>query len=382
MSHDVVESVRELVPAVRERAERTEADRRVSDEVVAALLERGLFGMALPKRYGGTEAHPVDFFTAVRALAAACPSTGWVASLLGAARWHLAMLPPQAQDEVWDGAPDALVSASYAPSGRLVPVEGGYRLSGEWKSVPGVDHSTWCMLGCLVLGQAEEPVDYRSVLVPRSDYRVAEAWNVVGLHGAGSRDVTVRGAFVPAHRVYDSTRRDRSADGTSMRLMPLGPLHCVAVTMPVVGAAEGAYAYHLDRMRRRNELSRGGRSEDGAAHVAVARGEAELDAAVLQVERDLRELVDHAERGVPVPKELRLRARRDQVRATERSVEALDLLFKVAGGHSVRMDAPIQRAWRDAHTAAAHVANSAELPLSLYGCWAHGLDADDTLLLV
>jgi 3-hydroxy-9,10-secoandrosta-1,3,5(10)-triene-9,17-dione monooxygenase len=387
---DVLSSVRELLPVVRERAARTEAERAVPEETVAALIEAGFFAMFRPVRYGGTESDPVDYFAAVRLLGSACPSTGWVASLLGIAPWHVALLETETGEEIWGDDENVLVSSSYAPTGRLVPADGGYRLSGAWRGAPGADHCDWVVLGTLMIGPSGDPVDYAAVVVPRADYTLKDGWNVIGLHGAGGKDVLVRDVFVPEHRIYGAAGRRRTSkalrgpDAPELYRVPFASIHGIAVTAPLLGAAEGAYEYHLDRMRQRTRLSHGGRtgSADGFAPVAVARGAGEIDASVLQLDRDLRELMGHARRNERIPIELRLRARRDQVRGTERAVEAVDLLLKAAGGHGVQNDNPIQRAWRDVHTGAAHVVNDVEQGMSLYGRWAYGLGVDDSLILV
>jgi 3-hydroxy-9,10-secoandrosta-1,3,5(10)-triene-9,17-dione monooxygenase len=175
----------------------------------------------------------------------------------------------------------------------------------------------------------------------------------------------------------------RSPDAPALYRVPFASIHSAAIAAPLLGAAEGAYDYHLARMRGRSKLSHGGRKRTGEefAIVAVARGAGEIDASTLQLERDLRELMGHALRNEPIPMELRLRARRDQVRGTERAVEAIDLLFKAAGGHGVQVGNPIQRAWRDVHTGAAHAVNDVEHGLTLYGRWAYGLGVDDSLIL-
>jgi 3-hydroxy-9,10-secoandrosta-1,3,5(10)-triene-9,17-dione monooxygenase len=390
VAKDVLESVRELLPTIRERASRTESERRVPEETVAALIEAGLFGMLRPTRYGGGESDPVDYFTAIRWLASACPSTGWVASLLGITPWHVALLEPRTGEDVWGADRDVLVSSSYAPTGRLVPVEGGYRLNGAWRSAPGAEHCEWIVLGTLMIGPSGDPVDYTAVVVPRSDYVLKDGWNVVGLRGTGSRDVLVRDAFVPPHRIYGAEGRRRIAKeqrapgAPVLYRVPFASIHSTAITAPLLGAAEGAYAYHLARMRRRSKLSHGGRKWAGEEFgpVAVARGASEIDASILQLERDLREQMEHAVRNEPIPIELRLRARRDQVRSAERAVDAVDLLFKAAGGHGAQAGNPIERAWRDVHTGAAHVVNDAEQGMSLYGRWAYGLGVDDSLILV
>jgi 3-hydroxy-9,10-secoandrosta-1,3,5(10)-triene-9,17-dione monooxygenase len=390
VASDVLESVRALLPAIRERAASTESERTVPKETVAALLDAGFFAMFRPARYGGSESDPVDYFTAVRLLASACPSTGWAASLLGITPWHVALLEPQMCEDVWGAGQDVLVSSSYAPTGRLVSTDGGYRLTGTWRSAPGAEHCDWIVLGTLMIGATGDPVDYTAAVVPRSDYTLRDGWNVVGLRGAGGMDVQVEDVFVPPHRIFGAAGRRRVAkfqrgpDAPALYRVPFACIHSTALVVPLLGAAEGAYAYHLARMRRRSELSHGGRkwSGDEFAPVAVARGSGEIDASILQLDRDLRELTDHAHRNERIPIELRLRARRDQVRSAERAVEAVDLLLKAAGGHGVQAGNPIQRAWRDVHTGAAHVVNDVDQGMSLYGRWAYGLGVDDSLILV
>src|ERR1043166_4447912 len=97
----VVEAVRELLPVFRDRAEEAEQLRRLPEESVKALAETGFFRLLQPARFGGCEADPVTFFTAVRLIASACGSTGWVSSVVGVHPWQLALFPPRAQEDVW-----------------------------------------------------------------------------------------------------------------------------------------------------------------------------------------------------------------------------------------------------------------------------------------
>jgi 3-hydroxy-9,10-secoandrosta-1,3,5(10)-triene-9,17-dione monooxygenase len=88
----------------------------------------------------------------------------------------------------------------------------------------------------------------------------------------------------------------------------------------------------------------------------------------------------YVEAGEEIPKELRLRARRDQVRGTERAVDAVDLLFKNSGGRSLKSGNPIERAWRDAHAGSVHAANDTERWLAMYGKGAFGLEIEDAMI--
>src|SRR5699024_1825295 len=114
----VLDNVRELLPELRERAQKTEDTRRLPGETVSALQETGFFRMLQPSRFGGYEADTIAFYNAVKLLAGACGSTGWVASIIGVHPWHLALFPEQAQQEVWGTDADTRISSSYAPMGK------------------------------------------------------------------------------------------------------------------------------------------------------------------------------------------------------------------------------------------------------------------------
>ncbi len=111
--------------------------------------------------------------------------------------WVLAHFPDEAQHDVWASHPDALIATSFAPVGHFTPVEGGYRLSGNWPWSCGVDHCEWNMLAALPESMDGSP---RIFLLPRSDYDILDTWFVAGLSASGSKNVEVKDAFVPEHR--------------------------------------------------------------------------------------------------------------------------------------------------------------------------------------
>ncbi|OEV04548.1 3-hydroxy-9,10-secoandrosta-1,3,5(10)-triene-9,17-dione monooxygenase oxygenase subunit [Streptomyces oceani] len=388
MANTALESVRALLPGIAERARAADEEGRVPETTVRELVDAGVFRMLQPSPYGGQEREPVEFYEVVRALSAVCCSTGWVTAVLGVHPWQLGLFPKRAQQEVWGSDGDTLVSSAYAPAGRLTAVDGGYQLSGHWSFSSGCEYGRWVLLGALVVGAQGRPTDFLTVLVPRSDYRIEEVWDVVGLRGTASNDILVDKAFVPAHRVlrnYEQAQLrgpgQRVNSGPLYRL-PFAAVFTSAITSPVIGAAVGCYESYLSRMTERVRLSLGGGqfAEDPYAQVAIARAGSEIDAAVLQLDRNIRELTEHATARRDIPMELRLRTRRDQVRGTERAVHAIDLLFKTAGGNSLRRGNPIERAWRDAHAGSVHVANDVERTLALYGRGAFGLTVEDNLV--
>ncbi len=378
----VIAGITELLPAFRQRAQETEDARCVPAESVKALEETGFFKLLQPKSAGGHEADPVTFFTAVRLIASACGSTGWVASVVGVHPWQLALFPPQAQDDVWAADPATRMSSSYAPTGKARTTEGGHRLDGRWSFSSGCDHATWVLLGGIVLDDEGKPVDFCTFLLPASDYAIDDVWDTVGLRGTGSNDIVVDDAFVPEHRSLSFTDVTKIAcpghqrNAGALYRIPFGSIFSYAITTPIIGMATGAYAAHVEYQRGRVRASYVGQrsAEDPFAQVRIAEAAALLDAAWLALERDMTELMAHARAGEKIPLPLRLRTRRDQVTGTGQAIRAVDLLFENSGGRALKTGTPIQRFWRDAHAGRVHAINDPERALSMFGRGEFGHD--------
>jgi 3-hydroxy-9,10-secoandrosta-1,3,5(10)-triene-9,17-dione monooxygenase len=385
--HAVIAKVRELLPVLRERAQEAEDLRKVPSESVKSLQETGFFKLLQPVRYDGLEADPVTFYTAVKLIASACGSTGWVASVLGVHPWHVALFADQAQQDVWAHDTDTRISSSYAPVGRATPVDGGFQFSGRWSFSSGCDHATWVLLGGLVMGEDGKPVDFRTFLLPIADYTIVDVWDTVGLRGTGSNDIVVEDVFVPEHRTLSMAHTARCVcpgqelnTGPLFR-MPYGTIHPYAITAPMIGMAVGAYDEHVGFTRDRIRAAYLGEksSEDPFAQVRIASAANDIDAAWLQLERNVNEEMALAVAGEKIPIELRLRARRDQVCGSAKAIAAIDRLFESAGGKAINNGLRVPRFWRDAHAARVHAANDPERALVMYGKGELGIPVRDGL---
>jgi 3-hydroxy-9,10-secoandrosta-1,3,5(10)-triene-9,17-dione monooxygenase len=379
--HQVVEAVRELLPVLRDRAQEAEDGRVVPAESIKSLVETGFFRLLQPASFGGMEADPLTFYTAVRLIASACGSTGWVSSVVGVHPWHVGLFPPQAQQEVWGSDQATRISSSYAPTGKAVIVDGGHQVSGRWSFSSGCDHATWVLLGQIVCDEQNRPVDFRTFLLPNTDYTIEDVWDTVGLRGTGSNDIVVDNAFVPAHRslsfidVSKLVVPGQELNQAPLYKLPYGSVFPYSITTPIIGMATGAYQAHVAYTRERIRVAYIGQkaAQDPFAQVRVAEAAAEIDDAWGALERNMTELMGHARAGRPIPTELRLRVRRDQVRGTGLSIKAVDQLFENSGGRALKTGTPIQRFWRDAHAGRVHAINDPERALTMYGGGEFGL---------
>ena len=384
MSQTVLDGVRDLLPTLRERADEAERLRVVPEASVKELEETGFFRLLQPKRYDGLESDPIDFYTAVRDIAGACGSTGWVASVVGVHPWQVALFADEAQQAVWGDDTSTRLSSSYAPTGKAVQTEGGFTLSGKWSFSSGCDHCQWVLLGGLVFNTEGQVVDFRTFMVPRADYEVVDVWDMVGLRGTGSNDIVVNDVFVPeaftlsmgdTGRCFGPGQEQNTSD---LYKLPFHSIFTGTITTPIIGMAMGAYNEHVEMQQKRTRAAYLGEkaSLDPFAAVRIARASSEIDAAWALLVNNIREEQAYVAKGEKIPLGTRLKVRRDQVIGSQRAIDAIDSLFEASGGRALTNGTYLQRAWRDAHAGRVHAANDPERALQMYGAHEFGHKID------
>lgn len=359
MTENVRDAVRALLPAIAEAAAEVDRIGAVHPDVIARLQKTGYFAMMQPQAFGGLEAEPDEFLTVTRDISAACTSTGWLAGMLAVNAWHLGLFDARAQHDVWGSDSQALLSTSYTPIGRLERADGGYRLTGRWGHCTGAEHAAWFMAGALLVGDDGAAQDFLVALVPRRDYVVESTWNGLGLRGIGAHDVVVSNASVPAHRTFNWVSGEQRGTLASLYRLPQPTMYTHTGGAPLLGAALGVLAVR--------------RAQATTALSPVAMAIADLELSVLQIRRNLSELMDCARVDAVPDAELMLRSRRDQVVASDRALRAIHMCVQDGG-------ASVERVWRDVQTARVHVANDVERVLSVAGQFAFGLEVDEFIL--
>lgn len=386
-NHEVIDRIKALLPGFAERAQETEDLRKVHPQNIAELDEAGFFKLCQPAQWGGYEADMETFYTAVMTIASACPSTGWCAGILGIHNWHLALFPQQAQEDVWGEDTTVRISSSYAPMGAARRTEEGLVLNGKWSWSSGCDHADWVFVGGPVLDENDKMVDFCAFLVEKSQYEILDVWHVAGLKGTGSNDILVKDALIPEHRAlsYGAMAAVKSpgleVNTNPIYKMPWGTIHPTTISTPIVGMAFGCYEVHREHQRDRVRASFGTKAKDDPfAKVRLAEAAGDIDAAWLQLMRNVREEMDIIKAGGYPDMDIRTRARRDQVRATQRSIDAIGLLFQNSGARALEDTSPIQRFWRDANAGRVHAANEATKAYIMYGQNEFGEKVTDSMV--
>ncbi|MEZ5568968.1 MAG: flavin-dependent monooxygenase [Halioglobus sp.] len=375
---EMLERIHALLPLLRDNAAQAREERRVPKENIEALRKAGFFLALQPERWGGYELDPQDFFRMQMAIAQACMSTAWASGIVAVHAFQIALMDVRAQQDVWGEDIHTRVSSSYAPMGKVEPVDGGFRFSGRWGWSSGCDHCTWALLGGILPDGS-----YRTFLVPASDYRIEDTWHSMGLQGTGSNDIVVEDAFVPDYRThkqtdgFQGTNPGVSESSAPLYHLPWAQLFIRVVSTPAIGAARDALALYTDLVRSKasGDVTKLAKDVGTQMRIAEARNSIEEMTTVLLGNFD--RMMALVRDGQPVPLEDRILYRYQASLVIEKSIAVVDSLFSSAGGSSVFQGSPIQQRFLDIHTARAHVANNPTVFARNLGAVALGADNGD-----
>jgi 3-hydroxy-9,10-secoandrosta-1,3,5(10)-triene-9,17-dione monooxygenase len=363
-----------LIPLLERNAAQTEQDRRVAEENITALREAGLFKVTVPARFGGYEAGIPTKVAVSRELGKGDGSTAWAVTLLNVCAWFTGLFGEQAQQDVWGADPDARIAGVFTPSGTTTKVDGGYRVTGSWGFASGSWHAQWATVGVPLTDESGQVIDQALALIPMADLSIKETWFVAGMSGTGSNTIVAEDVFVPGHRFISIIGASQGkyqtpyTDEVLYRAAFL-PVGCLVLLGPVLGMANAALQYVLEKAKTRGiayttyELQ----SDAPTAQIGVARAAAMIRAAEAVGDTVGREIMEYAARGDQMPTAKRTALRLEVAWAAKTAREAVNSLVTTHGASSFALKNPLQRIFRDIETATRHAFLSYDIAEEVHG---------------
>jgi 3-hydroxy-9,10-secoandrosta-1,3,5(10)-triene-9,17-dione monooxygenase len=346
------------------------------------LHETGLFRIHQPRIFGGMELDFVAVVDIPGELARGCPSTAWNVGNLASHHWLLGYYSPEAQHEVWDANPDALIASSVAlAAGRGRTVDGGFIVNGRWPFSSGVDNADWNMLAVTVYDEdGKTPIDWRLCLVPKGDYTIIDTWFAMGAAATGSKDIEVIELFVPEYRALPLalTRGGLEHPGATLNKGPLFRIPIVAASShplapAALGAAEGAYEMFITATAKRAGTYTSAKVADfQAVQIKIARARCLIDSARFLLRQSALEFQAAAERNNIPDIETKLRFRAHSAYAVAEAREAVEILWSCYGAQGLYTCDPLQRHLRDVFAIGQHFSFNFDIAGSAYGLFALG----------
>ncbi len=382
---DLVNLASKIGPKLFDRRHTASKNRCLPKDTIDDLKDSKVLRACMPKRFGGFEL-PFGAHTDVAMeLAKSCGSTAWVSGIIGSHNWWLGKYQPEAQFEVWENDPDAIVGAAFAhkqgTKGRKT--KGGYLVSGRWMWCSGSAHCDWVSLMTPIIKE-NLPPELAMIIVPKEDYQIEDVWYSPGMRGSGSNDILIDEKFVPEHRITklaDLNKKD--SPGCSLNTGPVYKLPMLdvfgySVAIPTLGCAIATHNHYLSEMTGRVGLDSAKILEFQSQQLRAAESSMEIDAALEIYRSDLCKMWNAAENNRELkPHELN-KFKRNCAYVATLARRSATRIIEAMGATGIADSNPAYTSFSDTIAGASHRALSWDINGTIWGKEMFGLNKNES----
>ena len=346
------ERAKGLLGLVREHAEASESQRHLKREVAEAFAREGLFRIAAPVDFFGSEEDPITQIETIESVAYADGSAAWNL-MIGIETFGL-IAPGFVHCRELIEDLSVIMCSSTASAGRADKVDGGYRVSGRWGFCSGCHNSELFGATVYIYENGErDKSGHQYLVVPKPEFEILDTWYTSGLCGSGSHDVVLEDVFVPEERLVAPLGKVQH-DSALLR-MPFRSRLCYNKVAIALGLARSALDDFVDLAEGKvPRFTSKSLKERGWAQRAIAESEVRVRSVRALVVELLGSLWDKAVEGEAVSdKEAALfqLACSDAVRSC---IGAVDRLVEAAGTTANQKGHPLERVARDIRVVGQH----------------------------
>jgi alkylation response protein AidB-like acyl-CoA dehydrogenase len=353
-----IERARELQPMLRAAGDAIERGREVTPEIVAAMKDRGIFRMLLPRSLGGAELDPLTYTEVLYMLAQGDGSTAWCLGQNSGCSMIAPYLPEETAREVFGGRDGILAWGPDLPgAGRSTVVDGGYRVTGRWGFATGSRHAQW--LGChtplfnpdgspRMLPNGRQQV--RTMVFRKSEAQIIDNWQVLGLRGTGSDSYALENHFVPQAFTAGRDNFDELRETGPLYQFTSGMIYAMSFAHVSMGIAKGAFESFIEIAR--DKVPRGAKGtlrENNVIQSQVSQAEAKLKSSRAYLRGVIAEMWDEAQSAGKISADHHPQLRLASTWAINQAREIVATVYQAAGSTAIFENNPLERRMRDIH---------------------------------
>lgn len=356
----LIDAAREIAPIIQKHNPETERGRRLSRPVLDALRETGLLRISTPRSLGGLEADPITRALVVEEISRHDSAAGW--TLENPLDWAFfcARLPDEGAEEIYSHGAGILIAAQFGRPLNATSTEGGYRISGRAPFVSNCYDADWISSTALVDSDRHSEGEPEMIMVyfPREKCEIIDTWDVMGMRGTGSNDISVTDVFVPKARTFPMVPEFKPGSHYQGPLyrFPLVGVAATGIPTPMLGVARRALDEVTELALTKTPVATSGLlRERSSAQVQLGQAEAVLRSGRLllldTVSEAWRRCLDGGTHSLKQRADLLLA----MTHAMSSAVQAVELCCRIAGTTAFRATSPLERCFRDVQTMRHHV---------------------------
>jgi alkylation response protein AidB-like acyl-CoA dehydrogenase len=356
----LVERVQALAPLIASEADAIERNRRLTEPVVSALIENGLYRALLPQSVGGAEAPPEVFMQMLEEIAKADASTAWCLGQCNVCAMTSAYLDADTAREVFAAPNSILAWGAIAHAVQVVP--GGFRITARWDFASGSRQANWLGAHVQVLEadgtkrlKPNGVPEIRTIVFPATSATMYEVWDVIGLSGTGTDSYSVDNLFIPEK--FSALRDDVTAlrEQGSLYKFTTYTMFGLGFSAVSLGIARATLDAAIDLARGKASVGQKAMRENNAVQGLIGRTEGNWRAARAYIYGTAAEIWAEVKRTGILTEENRLALRLASTWTIHQATAVVDAAYHMAGATAVFRSNKFERRFRDMHAIAQQI---------------------------
>jgi alkylation response protein AidB-like acyl-CoA dehydrogenase len=372
---ELIERAKALRPLLTRNARLAEAQGSMTDEVIRAFDEAGLWAMITPKRWGGLGLPSAAMHRINREISKGDTAACWVLQIINGCTWIASTTSDRLQEEIFSTGKPPRVCSSFAVSVPAKAVDGGYIVNGAWPYNSGWRQAVWGQYLVTIENPDGTTKPGNFAYIPVSDLKVGAPWDCAGLQGTSSDSTVADNVFVPEHRMVHAERTFGHREpgkrhvGAPSDNWPLIPTVRASGTGLVIGAAEAAYELALDTAQKRGVAATSYSKQMNSPVIQRNLGEAGAKIrGAKSLGEEVCEILDEAALAGRVLTQLeRAELKAQGALVVELCTAAMERIMNAAGSSAYSRSNDLQRFWRDFSVAAHHAINAPDVGYEIFG---------------
>ncbi|MBS4213901.1 acyl-CoA dehydrogenase family protein [Neobacillus rhizophilus] len=368
---DLLAGAERIGQLAEQEAAEAEKNATISQNVVDLMKETQIARMMLPKKYGGPQADLKTFAKVVRKVANYNISAAWLTYLYPLHNMLPAFLPEKSADEIINSG--GLIADIFAALGKAERDGDGYRISGKWSFVSGINYSDWVGVGVMIqFPETEKPV-YCLPMLKTSEVEIVQNWDTFGLRGSGSNQIIADNVYVPMERILrldqaEQNRRPPLDDYDTeypFYHIPFFPSFYIGFGYMALGGAERMLKEFKTLTEKRVRLMDGVReSESPRSQRVLAEMTTDFHVAESLMDKYINLLVNYEKDGCQTPPSEFFAIR---TKAIKLCVDIAVRSLLTLGGGALYKGGPMELFLRDIMAVATHKTSLYEDAVAAYG---------------
>jgi indole-3-acetate monooxygenase len=356
----LVERARALRPLIAREADEIERTRRLTEPVLSAMIENGLYRALLPQSLGGSEAPLEVFMQMLEQVAKADASTAWCLGQCSVCAMIAAYLDADAANEIFNRPPGILAWGAIAND--VQPVRGGYRATGRWEFASGCRQASWLGAHVRIVEadgttrlKANGAPEVRTILFPVTSATMHDVWDVIGLKGTGTDSYSVENLFIPEK--FAALRDEPAAlrEQGSLYKLTTNTVFGMGFAAVSLGVARATLDAAVDLARGKESVGVKVMRENNVVHDQLGRIEGNLRAARAYLYAAASEAWGGLTSSGSMSEDGRIALRLASTWTIHQAAAVVDAAYHMAGATAVFSANQFERRFRDMHAIAQQI---------------------------